>query len=149
MYNVDNAKKNGFLLALPTQAITGTVTSDPIDMNKVLYSTGYLKVTTGTVTTADADNYIKFTVEQCETSNGTYEAIADDYWSPGVEIAADTPWDRKINDAAWDNKIFQVSFINKYRYIKVIATETGAFDGTITAEIGYTPKVEPVKYDYS
>jgi len=104
-------------------AITATTTGSEITLAGI--TDVWCVVQVGVIAAADASNLMTFTVTQCATTGGTF--VAADAAQYGV---ADS-WDRILNAVAEGSQSYAFNFYPKpgYGFIKLVATETGTFDG--------------------
>jgi len=114
---------------------TATVTGSEIDLLGAIDV--LIIVSIGAVAIADATKLFTFTVTQCATSGGTFAAAATTQY-----MVADS-WDRIINATTEADAVKAFQFKPTLRYIKVVATETGAAQATFGAVVVYNKRSQP------
>lgn len=124
--------------SIPISAYTATVTGAAVNIYGCGPSVGIV-IRTGTISAADGSNFMTFTVLQ-----GTTDAAADAVDSSQYDAA--NGWDKVINATTEGNATYRINFIVKpeYDWLKIVATETGTFNGTFGAWIEYMPSIQPV-----
>lgn len=135
----DVTEQNTYIQSIAPAAITATTTGSAVDV------TGYegveIVVEAGVITAADASNYMTFTVTYT-TDDTNYTALdSGDYISPAS-------WDRIINATTEGSATYRFGIkpsVANISKIKVVATETGTFNGIFGASVRLAnPLVGPV-----
>lgn len=102
-------------------SITATTTGTAVDCYNAIECVAVIPV--GTVTTADADNYVTFTISESD-DNSSYAAL-DSTGYLQAENMAGTSWDRIINATTEGDNVYRFQFVPSKRYVKIVGTETG------------------------
>ena len=130
------AQNNEFACSIASASITATTTGNYVDIlgaDRVL-----IQIPVGVVSTADASNYITFTVTDGTTTTAG-DAVATTQY-----IAADS-WDMTINATTEGSAMYAFEFIPTpgKRYIKVVGTETGTTSAIYGAYVTFSKIHQP------
>ena len=115
--------------------ITATTTGEAIDLTGI--TDVMVLISVGNVAIADASNLFTFTVTECATAAGTYVA------ADASQYDTSDSWDRIINATTEEETIYAFNFFPTSRYMRVVATETGTFNGIIGAVVLKYGRHEP------
>lgn len=126
----DKARNFDYLQSIAPAAITATTTGSEVSLVGVKDNVLIL-VDVGAISAADSSNYVTFTVTQATASGGSFSAAAS-----GQYDTVDS-WDRILNATTEGSAVYAMNFkpAKGYDYIKVVATETGTFNGIFGAHV--------------
>lgn len=129
------------VVALAPQAVTATVNGLVIDTFKA--ESLSVDVFAGALTAADASNYVEFKLQ-----HGAESGLSDAADVPVADMIIDgTPGDYSPSGSTADNpalprcnatslantRVARIGYRGTKRYVRVVATETGTFDGFLAA----------------
>lgn len=132
MPKIDNQTLTDVRVAMVPLAITATKTDNPILDTKRIRGV-QLVVVAGALTAADATNYIANVIEEGDNSalsDAAAVAMADLIVDGDPAASAVS----RINDLAQAGTVIsRISYIGNKRYLRFKPTETGTFDGLVSA----------------
>ena len=134
---IDIINEHGAYTSIAPASITATTEGSAVDL-----SAGFdpvAVITVGTVTTADATNYVTFTIKESATSGGSYTALASGGYLH-AENSAGTSWDRVINDTTEGTNVYRFRFNNSLPFVKIVGTETGTTSAVYGAHVEYVKR---------
>ena len=133
---IDMVNEYGVGQSIAPASITATTTGSAVDLLNGFDPV--VVVTVGTVTTADTDNYVTFTISESD-DNSSYTALASGGYLH-AENSAGTTWDRIINATTEGTNVYRFRFAPSKRYVKVVGTETGTTSAVYGAHVEYVKR---------
>ena len=124
---LDNFSTHKVVLAEVPAAITGTATSDTIDLLGFNSVTCYVAFGADT-TPPDGSNYWTCTIHESDAASSGFAAAA-----AGDVIGNTANAFGVVNSGDDDNAIYALGYKGTKRYLRIVVTETGAVSTTICA----------------
>lgn len=127
-----------------------SVADNTAQVGQVIDRAGYESVTYAILTGSIADADATFTVllEECDTSGGTYTAVADaDMISQAAGTAPETAAAFQFDD---DNEVRKIGYIGNKRYTRLTITPVNNASAAVLAAVallGHPTTVQPVVQD--